>query len=140
MKHLYVRPGTYRAQVKSRRTIKERGRTAIELTFTLEEKHLSGQCVTGRFWRHVLLERATTLCQGQPVEVDVITGPSRRGKPHTTVKDFRPAGSPTVVSFVGGICTDVNGDRVFYSKGFDLMGNLTYVYEGWNLCQTNPPT
>ena len=109
MKHLYVRPGTYRAQVKSRRTINERGRTAIELKFAIEEKHLSGQCVTGRFWRHVLLERARTLCQGQFVEVDVIAGPSRRGKPHTTVKDFRPAGSPTVVTFVGGICTDVNG-------------------------------
>ena len=110
MKHAYVRPGTYRARVRSRRTINERGRTAIELTFAFTEQHLAGQLVTGRFWRQVLLERARALRQGQLVDVDVITKRSRRGEHQTTVRDFRGAGSPTVVSFVGGICTGSGGD------------------------------
>jgi hypothetical protein len=62
--------------------------------------------VAGRFHRHVLIERARALQQGQLVDVDVVIERSRLGKPHPTVKDFRAAGSPTVVSFVGGICTD----------------------------------
>lgn len=109
MKHAHLPAGTYRARVKSRRTIKDRGSHAVELTFACTAKHLAGRVVSGRFWGAVLIDRARALRQGQPVDVDVSTRQSSRGKRFTVVKDFRPAGNPTVVSFVSGICTGPTG-------------------------------
>ena len=111
MKHAHLKAGTYRAQVRSRRTIRDRGQHAVEVAFACTVKHLAGRIVSGRFWGHVLIERAKALRQGQLVDVDVSTRRSTRGKPHTVVRDFRPAGNPTVVSFVSGICTGPNGDK-----------------------------
>jgi hypothetical protein len=110
MKHAHLPAGTYRARVKSRRTISDRGSHAVEVTFACTAKHLAGRIVSGRFWGHVLIDRARALRQGQLVDVDVITQQSSRGKRFTVVKDFRPAGNPTVVSFVSGICTGATGD------------------------------
>lgn len=109
MKHAHLPAGTYRARVKSRRTINNRGSHAVELTFACTAKHLAGRVVSGRFWGHVLVARALALQQDQLVDVDVSTQQSSRGKRFTVVKDFRPAGNPTVVSFVSGICTGPTG-------------------------------
>ncbi len=109
MKNAHMQPGTYRARVKSRRTIRDRGRHAVDVSFACTEKPLAGRPVSGRFFGHVLIERARALHQGQLVDVDVVTRRSTRGKPYTTVKDFRLAGKSTVVTFVNGVCTEPTG-------------------------------
>jgi hypothetical protein len=60
--------------------------------------------VSGRFRSRSLVERGRSLHEGQPVVVDVVSRQSGRGRSFSLVKDFRPAGQPTVVSYVDGSC------------------------------------
>lgn len=95
----------YRARVTRRRTISDRGRSFVELTFALVGRHNEGQLVTGKFWSPVLVQRARSLHENQLVDIDVTTAVSRRGKRFPMVKDFRSTDQPSVVMFVGGVCT-----------------------------------
>lgn len=105
MKPTHLPPGTYRARVKQRRSSSDRGRSVVELGFSVAARHFAGQLVTGKFWSRVLIDRALSLHADQLVDIEVVENVSKRGKRFVDVKDFRPAGKPTVVQFVNGVCT-----------------------------------
>lgn len=96
-------PGRYRARVKRRQSISDGGQPSVLLTFVVNTKRFQGRRVTGRFWSYVLVERAKTLNEGELVDIDVVGHSSARRRQSTVVKDFRPAGKPTVVTFVSGV-------------------------------------
>lgn len=119
MKHDYVPPGKYRARLVGRRTDRDGKTAAIELTFEVIDRHLAGRRVAGKFWNRNLVLRANDLTKDQLVDIDVAVRRSQRGKAYVNVIDFRPAGKPTAVTFVNGICSDdcENDHAVRYEYG-----------------------
>jgi len=87
--------------VASRKSSSARdGGKVIELSFQVAAGRYAGQVVSGRFRNPHQQHRALLLHQGQSVDIDVAAGGAGRTRRPCFVRDFRPAGTPTVAGAV----------------------------------------